>query len=198
MSIHLFIASISSNSGLYGIDASTLSANNFLFDVTPHTLNTGIIDIDTGATMPFYGTIENNGTIHNAGTLIIDGDLTGTGTVEMSGLSLLEIGGIFNQDINLDVNASATLKFDADANLTGLVHGFDANDTLDLRDLLTGAGVTTDTASQYLSLSEADGNTTLSIDHDGMGPDGSIAVVTLAGVTNTLLSDLIANNEVLI
>lgn len=46
-----------------GVDASALTANNFLFDVEPVVENPGIMSIDDGAILPLGGTIHNTGTI---------------------------------------------------------------------------------------------------------------------------------------
>ena len=51
-----------------GVDASALSAANFLFDVDPVTTNTGTIIISDGAIMPFGGSLVNSGTIELGST----------------------------------------------------------------------------------------------------------------------------------
>jgi hypothetical protein len=48
---------------LKGVDAASLSAANFEFDVDPVTTNTGVITIGDGAIMPFGGAVVNSGTI---------------------------------------------------------------------------------------------------------------------------------------
>ena len=48
---------------LKGVDAATLSAANFLFDVEPVTVNSGTLTISDGAIMPFGGILDNSGTI---------------------------------------------------------------------------------------------------------------------------------------
>ena len=46
-----------------GLDAASLTADNFAFDVEPVTVNTNTIMLHDGSIMPFGGTIENSGTI---------------------------------------------------------------------------------------------------------------------------------------
>ncbi|MBR1155264.1 VCBS domain-containing protein [Bradyrhizobium sp. JYMT SZCCT0428] len=48
---------------LHGVDANSLSADDFVFDQTPVVQNTGNMVIGDGAIMPLSGIIENTGTI---------------------------------------------------------------------------------------------------------------------------------------
>ena len=48
---------------LVGIDATALSASNFVFDQEPISNNTGTMSIGDGAMLPLGGTIDNTGTI---------------------------------------------------------------------------------------------------------------------------------------
>jgi VCBS repeat-containing protein len=48
---------------LHGVDATSLNSNDFVFDQTPVTNNSGNMVISDGAIMPLSGTIENTGTI---------------------------------------------------------------------------------------------------------------------------------------
>ncbi|QOL49120.1 cadherin domain-containing protein [Massilia litorea] len=51
-----------------GVHAAALSANNFVFNQEPVTVNSGTLTISDGAIMPFSGVIENTGTIALAST----------------------------------------------------------------------------------------------------------------------------------
>jgi hypothetical protein len=46
-----------------GVDAATLSADNFAFNMEPVTTNADTMTIGDGAILPLGGTIENSGTI---------------------------------------------------------------------------------------------------------------------------------------
>ncbi len=53
---------------LHGVDASSLTANDFVFDQTPVTENPGSLVISDGAILPLSGTIDNTGTIELSST----------------------------------------------------------------------------------------------------------------------------------
>ena len=75
-----------------GVDAASLSADNFAFDMEPVTINDGTMTIHDGAILPLGGTIENTGTIELASTgsetdlqiLFRGAELTGGGQVTLS------------------------------------------------------------------------------------------------------------------
>jgi hypothetical protein len=48
---------------LHGVDASSLNANDFVFDQQPVTNNTGNMVVSDGATLPLSGIVNNSGTI---------------------------------------------------------------------------------------------------------------------------------------
>jgi len=48
---------------LYGLDASSLNANDFVFDQQPVTNNIGNMVVSDGATLPLSGIVNNSGTI---------------------------------------------------------------------------------------------------------------------------------------
>jgi hypothetical protein len=88
---------------LNGISAAALTANNFVFDLTPVTENAGNITISDGAMLPLSGTINNVGTIalDSVGTtttleLIQNGiTLQGGGQVILSDSDTNAISGAF-------------------------------------------------------------------------------------------------------
>ena len=77
---------------LHGVDASSLTASNFLFDQTPTLDNSGTMTISDGAVLPLSGIIDNSGVIELNSTgdlteLVITGNgatLEGGGQVIMS------------------------------------------------------------------------------------------------------------------
>ncbi|MDH2354847.1 calcium-binding protein [Bradyrhizobium sp. SSUT112] len=68
---------------LNGVDANSLAANDFVFDQTPTTENTGSMTISDGAVLPLSGIIHNTGSISLAST----GDETDLQLIE-HGISL--------------------------------------------------------------------------------------------------------------
>ncbi|MBB3454353.1 T1SS-143 domain-containing protein [Rhizobium sp. BK313] len=77
---------------LAGVSAAALTADDFLFNETVVTHNTGDMVLSDGALMPFSGTLDNTGSIHLASTgsdtafeIVQHGlTLTGGGTVTLS------------------------------------------------------------------------------------------------------------------
>ncbi|MGQ0750832.1 MAG: type I secretion C-terminal target domain-containing protein, partial [Betaproteobacteria bacterium] len=71
-------------------------------------------------------------------------------------------------------------------------------DVLDISDLLTDSGYAGDAATlqNFVSVVESGGNTLVSVDADGAGPATAQQIVTLQGVTNTTLQDLLNNNQI--
>ena len=88
---------------LHGVDATALTANNFVFDQTPVTNNAGMMTIGDGAMLPLSGIINNTGTIalNSAGNstileLIENGiTLQGGGQVTLSDSGENAISGTF-------------------------------------------------------------------------------------------------------
>ncbi|MCY1475030.1 VCBS repeat protein [compost metagenome] len=70
-------------------------------------------------------------------------------------------------------------------------------DVLDLSDLLSGVGVTTANAAQFVRLSEVDGNTVVSLDRDGGGAAAAFQdVAVLQGVVGIDLNTLLSNGNI--
>jgi hypothetical protein len=71
-------------------------------------------------------------------------------------------------------------------------------DLLDIKDLLAGSGYTGDasTLAQFVSVTQSGGNTIVSVDSDGAGAAPAQNVVTLQGVTNTTLQQLLDNHQI--
>ena len=71
-------------------------------------------------------------------------------------------------------------------------------DVIDIRDVLTGFNPTTSAISDFLSLQEQGGNTTVMVDADGAGSaEAPVAFVTLQNVTGLLLDDLLLQGNLL-
>ena len=69
---------------------------------------------------------------------------------------------------------------------------------LDLSDLLAGSGVTPATIGEFVSVAESAGNTIVSVDTDGAGAAPAHEVVTLQGVTQTTLQQLLDNHQIVV
>ena len=82
-------------------------------------------------TIDAASTFSNNGTISaNGGTLVVDDDISGTGSATISGGGTLELGGADSQTVTF--NGAGTLQLDAGSHFTGTVDGFVAGDVIDL------------------------------------------------------------------
>ncbi|MGH8789002.1 MAG: beta strand repeat-containing protein [Cupriavidus necator] len=99
---------------------------------------------------------------------------------------------------------SDTFRFlRADAASVDTIGDFDVvpeaagGDVLDLSDLLSGVGVTTANAAQFVRLSEVDGNTVVSLDRDGSGAAAAFQdVAVLHGVVGLDLNTLLSNGNI--
>jgi hypothetical protein len=97
---------------LPGVDATALTASNFVFDQTPTVENSGTMTISDGAVLPLSGIVDNSGTIELNSTgdlteLVITGDgvtLEGGGQIIMSDSSSNEIVGTSSSTILTNVN----------------------------------------------------------------------------------------------
>ncbi|MEG0173545.1 MAG: VCBS domain-containing protein, partial [Aeromonas sp.] len=102
---------------LKGVDAATLGAANFEFDVDPVMHNAGILSIGDGAIMPFGGSLINEGTI------ALEGDTHGSSLeILFRGASLSGGGQLLLSDStqNLIIGGSAdTLLYNIDNRISG-------------------------------------------------------------------------------
>ena len=80
---------------LHGVDAASLSSNDFVFNQTPVTENAGSMTISDGAVLPLSGMIENTGTI----ALDSTGDRTDLQLIEQ-GITLEGAGQVMLSDSN--------------------------------------------------------------------------------------------------
>ena len=103
---------------LQGVDASALTASNFVFDQTPTVENSGTMTISDGAVLPLSGIVDNTGVIElnstgNLTELVITGDgvtLEGGGQIVMSDGSGNEIVG----------SSSSAILTNADNTISGV------------------------------------------------------------------------------
>ena len=107
------------------------------------------------------------------------------------GTALLIPAAASDQDVIFADGGDGTLKLDAGSNFTGSVSGFDADDGLDLRNLLEGehgGGVEANLAD-YLNFSSGNGgeDTVLQVSSHGGGAAGIDQTFELQGVDGRLL-----------
>ncbi|MBS0289854.1 MAG: VCBS domain-containing protein [Proteobacteria bacterium] len=100
------------------VNASSLTASQFVFNETPHTLNNGEIAIDNGAIMPFGGILENNGVLDIAGTMLVNGNITGNGLINMSNQGVLKANDISEQVFHFENNSMTTITLAHGSNNT--------------------------------------------------------------------------------
>ncbi len=98
--------------------------------------NTGTLEATGTGGLHIHSDVVNNGLLWaNGGDVKLDGNISGTGTVLLSGHANLEIGGLFNEAITLGKDAQSTITIDHAAAFTGTVAGLDGNDALRFGDI---------------------------------------------------------------
>ncbi|MBB3012847.1 beta strand repeat-containing protein [Cupriavidus alkaliphilus] len=89
---------------------------------------------------------------------------------------------------------AASVDTITDFNLAPAASG---GDVLDLSDLLSGVGVGSDNAAQFVRLAEVDGNTVVSLDRDGTGTAAAFQdVAVLQGMVGLDLNTLLSNGNI--
>jgi hypothetical protein len=105
--------------------------------------NSGTLEATGLGGLVIAGSIASNGLILAQGSgVMIGGNLSGTGHVELSGASTVEFGGSSANAIDLDADASGLIIFDTAGTFSGAISGLNADDRIDLRGLGFGANST--------------------------------------------------------
>lgn len=162
-------------------------------DETEWDLTTGLTLHNNDTSRTFYGSTSNDVMIAGGGA----DKLYGKG-----GDDILESGGGSADWLYGDAGAD-TFRFMEDTayDALDLIQDFDAveGDAIDIADLLTGYNPISDTISDFVSLTESGGHTTLAVDKDGTGGTYSFTdVARLTSTTGLDLNDMITNGELLI
>ncbi|MDL2405814.1 VCBS domain-containing protein [Rhizobium calliandrae] len=98
--------------------------------------NTGTLEATGTGGLDIHSGVINDGVLWaNGGNINLEGNVSGSGTVLMSGHASLEIGGSFNEAITLSRDAQATITIDHAAAFTGTIAGLDGNDALRFGDI---------------------------------------------------------------
>jgi Ca2+-binding RTX toxin-like protein len=181
---------------LHGVNAASLTADDFVFNQTPVVENAGNMVVSDGAMLPLNGTIDNTGTIAldssgGATELQIIGDgitLQGGGQLTMSGDAVIVGTTSASTLTNVDNTISGAGQIGSgDGNLTlvNAAHGtIDANIFGGTLTLNTGHTITND------GILEATNGGTLQIDNAVSGGGSAI----IAG--GTLIFDALSNMNV--
>ncbi|MFB2566926.1 beta strand repeat-containing protein [Rhizobium sp. IMFF44] len=156
--------------------------------------NTGTLEATGTGGLHIHSDVVNNGLLWaNGGDVNLDGNVSGTGIVLMSGHANLEIGGSFNEAITLGKDAHATITIDHAAAFTGTIAGLDGNDALrfgDISAVTASFSYAENAAKTGGVLTVTDGTHTASIGLTGdysasdfsLGHDGTSAEIDFSGI----------------
>ncbi|TWB11628.1 T1SS-143 domain-containing protein [Rhizobium sp. ERR 1071] len=156
--------------------------------------NTGTLEATGAGGLHIHSDVVNNGLLWaNGGDVNLDGNVSGTGTVLVSGHAGLEIGGSFNEAITLGKDAQATITIDHAAAFTGTIAGLDGNDALRFGDISAATAsfsYTENAAKTGGVLTVTDGTHTASVGLTGeysasdfsLGHDGTSAEIDFSGI----------------
>jgi T1SS-143 domain-containing protein len=98
--------------------------------------NTGMLEATGAGGLDIHSSVINEGVLWaNGGNIDLEGNVSGRGTVLLSGHASLEIGGSFSQAISLSTDAQATITIDHAVAFTGTIAGLDGNDALRFGDI---------------------------------------------------------------
>jgi hypothetical protein len=105
--------------------------------------NSGTLEATGSGGLQVVSALANNGLIlDQSSSIVISGDLTGSGQVEIDGNAFIEFGGLSTNNIALDANATGVIVLDHSDAFSGSISGLNSDDLLDLKDLQFGASTT--------------------------------------------------------
>jgi hypothetical protein len=105
--------------------------------------NSGTLEATGTGGLQVLSSLANNGLIlDQSSSILISGDLTGSGQVEIAGNAIIEFGGLASNSIALDANATGLIIFDHSDAFSGALSGLNSDDLIDLKDLQFGASTT--------------------------------------------------------
>ncbi|MGX1106597.1 immunoglobulin-like domain-containing protein [Bradyrhizobium elkanii] len=105
-------------------------------------INSGTLEATGPGGLVIDSAVTNSGLLWaNGGNIIANHDVSG-GAAQISGTATLELRNMASTDVKFDFDAIGTLKLDHSVNFTGSIVGLNADDQLDLADILSGAGTT--------------------------------------------------------
>jgi hypothetical protein len=105
--------------------------------------NSGTLEATGAAGLQIHSDVVNSGVISaNGGNVLVEGNVSGNGSAQISGAATLEFAGLVSENIQFAQNANGTLKLDQSANFTGSVSNLGTTNKLDLIDIAFAAGAT--------------------------------------------------------
>jgi hypothetical protein len=157
-------------------------------------VNDGILEAVGHGGLKIDGDLLNSGQVWaNGGDITVGGDVTGSGTVLLDGKATLDIGGAFDEDIGIGVDAAGFLKLAHSTQFNGTVSGFNGDDALDLRDINFGTKLTLSYSDNQAGtggiLTVSDGSNTANIALDGQHATADFHAHSDGG-TGTLISSM--------
>ncbi len=156
--------------------------------------NTGTLEANGAGGLDIHSGVVNDGVLWaNGSSVHLEGNVSGSGTVLMSGHAGLEIGGSFSEAISLSKDAQATITIDHAAAFTGTIAGLDGNDVLRFGDISAATAsfsYAENAAKTGGLLTVTDGTQTATIGLAGdysasdfvLGHDGSSAEIDFTGI----------------
>ncbi len=170
-------------------------SNALVIDTGDHAVvNTGTLEATGTGGLDVHSDIVNDGLLWaNGGSLDLEGNVSGSGTVHLSGHAGLEIGGAFSQAIILDTDAQSAITIDHAASFTGTIAGLDGNDTLHFGDISAATAsfsYAENAAGTGGLLTVTDGTHTATIGLNGdysagdfsIGSDGGLVEIDFSGI----------------
>ncbi len=180
------------------VNEGTIIANGshaLVIDSGAHAVsNTGTLEATGTGGLDIHSDVVNNGVVWaNGGNVNLEGNVSGSGIVLVSGHAGLEIGGSFNEAITLGKNAQATITIDHATAFTGTIAGLDGNDALRFGDISAATAsfsYTENAAKTGGVLTVTDGTHTASVGLSGeysasdfsLGHDGASAEIDFSGI----------------
>ncbi|WP_157385416.1 VCBS domain-containing protein, partial [Rhizobium freirei] len=165
-------------------------------------IDTGVNAVKNAGTLEATGTggldihsgVVNDGLLWaNGSSVHLEGNVSGSGSVLVSGHAGLEIGGSFSEAISLSKDAQATVTIDHAAAFTGTIAGLDGNDVLRFGDIsaATASFSYAENAAKtggVLTVTDGAHTATISLAGDysasdfALGHDGSSAEIDFSGI----------------
>ncbi|MGZ9724314.1 VCBS domain-containing protein [Rhizobium miluonense] len=156
--------------------------------------NSGTLEATGTGGLDIHSGVVNDGVLWaNGSNVHLEGNVSGSGTVLVSGHAGLEIGGSFSEAISLSKDAQASVTIDHAAAFTGTIAGLDGNDVLRFGDIsaATASFAYAENAAKTGGvLTVTDGTHTAAIGLTGdysagdfsLGHDGAYAEIDFSGV----------------
>ena len=173
-----------------------------VIDTGANTLsNTGTLEATGAGGLDIHSGVVNDGVLWaNGSSVHLEGNVSGGGTVLMSGHAGLEIDGSFSEAISLSKDAQATITIDHAAAFTGTIAGLDGNDVLwfgDISAATASSSYAENAAKTGGVLTITDGTHTATIGLVGdysasdfaLGHDGSSAEIDFSGISHLYGTD---------